>query len=321
MKVDIAIWHGGVGRYPIIEGGVMLEWDRKGSPGRISFSVVKDDKASFEEGDTVLLQVDGADIFFGFIFKKSRSGQSPYLIKVTAYDQLRYFKNKDTYIYANKTASEVVTMLAVDFRLKLGTVADTGYKIPTRTEDDVALFDIVGNALDETLRAREKMYVLYDDVGELTLRDVEDMKLDLVLSAGAMGDYDYGSSIDEATYNQVKVVFENDKTKKREVYIAKDSGNMNKWGLLQLRDKVDDAANGPAKAEALLKLYNAKTRSLTVSDALGDIRVRGGSSVVVQLELGDMSLQNYMMAESVQHTFKNEEHTMTLKLRGGQFVA
>ena len=44
---------------------------------------------------------NGANVFYGYVFKKSRSDNR--LIKVTAYDQLRYFKNKDTISYVNKT--------------------------------------------------------------------------------------------------------------------------------------------------------------------------------------------------------------------------
>ena len=106
------IQSGGACYYPIVEESISLDWTRKGSPGKLKFSVVKD---SFQEGDPVKLTVDGADMFYGFVFTKSRSGNTPYRIEVTAYDQLRYFKNKDTYTCLNKTASEIVAMLAADF--------------------------------------------------------------------------------------------------------------------------------------------------------------------------------------------------------------
>lgn len=70
----------------------------------------------------------------------------------------------------------------------------------------------------------------------------------------------------------------------------------------------------------MLKLYNTKTRSLSISDALGDTRVRAGSSVIVKLGLGDINVQSYLLVESVTHKFKQEQHLMDLKLRGGTFV-
>lgn len=306
--------------YPAVEEGITLEWDRKGVPGKLSFSAVKDAALDFEEGDPVKLTVDGTDMFYGFVFARSRSGSSSETVKVTAYDQLRYFKNKDTYVYADKTAAEVIKMLAEDFHLQTGELADTEYKIASRTEDNVTLFDIVQNALDETLSAKGKLYVLYDDVGRLTLRDVENMKLGLLYDAQTLGDYDYGVSIDTQTYNQIKITCENKETGARDVFMTKHGENIERWGLLQHTDTVETSTGGAAKAEALLKLYNSETRSLSVSDALGDVRVRPGSSVIVKLDLRDMMVQSFLMIEQVKHTFKNNEHLMSMKLRGGKFV-
>ena len=320
MKVDLTIQNGNTIYYPIIEEGITLEWERKSAPGKLKFSCVKDDVLSFQEGNAVKLTVDGTDMFYGFIFTKSQSGKSPYLIDVICYDQLRYFKNKDTYVYANKKANEVIRMIADDFGLRVGTLEDTGYVIASRTEDNNTLFDIAQNALDETLQARNRLYVLYDNAGKLTLQNIENMKLNLLLDADTIGNYSYSSTIDTQTYNQVKITFENSDSGKREIFIAKDSANINAWGLLQYNDTVELSASGVAKAEALLKLYNTKTRSLSISDALGDKRVRAGSSIIVKLGLGDINVQSYLLVEKVTHTFKQNQHLMDLKLRGGTFV-
>ena len=72
-KVDLIIQSGSTILYPIVEEGISLSWDRKGSPGKLKFSVVKDSVLSFQEGDAVKLSVDGTDMFYGFVFTKSRS--------------------------------------------------------------------------------------------------------------------------------------------------------------------------------------------------------------------------------------------------------
>lgn len=320
MKLDLIIQSGETIYYPILAEDVTLDLSRKGSPGKLSFSVIADGKLNFEEGDAVKLTVDDTDIFYGFVFVKSRSGQNSSVIEVTAYDQLRYFKNKETYTYTDKTATEVIKMVAEDFALNIGELDDTGYKIESQTEDDAALFDIVQNALDETLTHEKKIFVLYDDVGKLTLKNVENMKLNLLIDVDTIGDYTYTSSIDSQTYNQIKITYANGDSGTREVYIAKDSSNINKWGLLQYTDTVESATSGAQKADSLLELYNQKTRNLSISDTLGDVRVRAGSSVIVKLDLGDISIQSYMLVENVTHHFKHEQHLMDLKLRGGTFV-
>ena len=42
-----------------------------------------------------------------------------------------------------------------------------------------------------------------------------------------MFDFNYTSSIDEETYNQVKLTYDNEKTGRREIYIAKHGANIN----------------------------------------------------------------------------------------------
>jgi ApbE superfamily uncharacterized protein (UPF0280 family) len=79
--------------------------------------------------------------------------------------------------------------------------------------------------------------------------------------------------------------------------------------------------NGKAKADALLKLYNSKTRNLKIKNAFGDIQVRAGSLLIVNLSLGDSKVKNFMLVEKVKHTFKLDFHQMDLTLRGGEFIA
>ena len=105
----------------------------------------------------------------------------------------------------NKTATEVIKMLAEDFGLNLGILEDTGYKIASRTEDDKTLFDIIQNALDDTLKAKTTMYVLYDKAGKLTLSSIGNMKLGLVIDEETAGDYDYKTSISDGTYNKIRL--------------------------------------------------------------------------------------------------------------------
>lgn len=320
MSYELLIQHGNTIMYPPVVEGVTIEWERKGQPGKLVFEVVKSTGLSFQEGDPCRFSVDGTPVFYGFVFEKSRKGSSPDVIKVTVYDQLYYLKNKDTYVYEKKTATEVIKMIAEDFQLNVGSLEDTGYIIPSRVEDNQTLFDIIQNALDETLKATGQMFVLYDAAGKLTLKNIGSLKLNMVIDDETAGDYDYKSSIADQTYDKIKLSFENKNTGKREIYIAQDSSHINQWGVLQYYEKLDSATNGKAMADALLGLYNTKTRTLKLQDVLGDIRVRGGSLLVIMLGLGDINVSNYLMAEQVKHTFSDGQHLMELKMRGGTFV-
>lgn len=304
---------------PAVEEGIVWETTRKGVPGKLTFKVVSDEALTFQEGNAVRLRKDGQNIFYGFIFTKKRSKDG--LINVTAYDQLRYLKNKDTYVYTNKTASQFIKMLAADFRLNVGTIEDTSYKIASRVEDNKTLFDMIQNALDLTMDNKKEMYVLYDNFGKLTLRNVAKMKLDVIIDEETGENFDYTSSIDSNTYNKIKLAYENEKTGKREIYIAQDSNRINEWGMLQFFETIKETTNGKLKADVLLSMYNRKTRSLSVSKAFGNIFVRGGNLVPVNLNLGDIKVMNYMLVENAKHTFNENEHTMDLQFIGGDFIA
>lgn len=307
----------------VIEG---IEWstERKNAPGKLVFKVLKDDVLDFSEGSPVRMRVDGENVFFGFVFKQQRAKDQ--IITVTAYDQLRYLKNKDTKVYEGKTAAQFTRMIAEDFSLNVGVLEDTEYVIESRVEENTSLFEMIANALDMTLTNTGEMFVLYDDFGKLTLKSLYSMYVGvpsayLMIDEETGENFDYTSSIDDNTYNKIKLTYDNESSGKREIYIAQDSENMNRWGILQYFDTLQKGENGQAKADALLELYNKKTRNLKIKNAIGDNRVRGGSMVVINLNLGDVKLKNWMLVEKCSHTYKEGEHWMDLTLRGGEFIA
>lgn len=322
VNVELLIQSGNQVFSPIVQEGITWTTERKGCPGELQFKVVKDDVVSdigFQEGDAVRLKVNGSEVFYGFIFKKKRSKDQ--IISVTAYDQLRYLKNKDTYVYENKTAGEFIRMIATDFQLQTGSIEDTKFKISSRIEENTSLFDMIQNALDLTLENQKKIYIMYDDFGKITLKSLENMQVNVLIDEETGENFDYTSSIDDQTYNKVKLTYDNEETGKREVYIAQHGGNINEWGVLQHFDTLKEGENGQAKADALLSLYNAKTRNLSINNAIGDTRVRAGSMVAVMLNLGDVEANTWMLVEKCKHEFKEGQHLMNLTLRGGEFVA
>lgn len=304
----------------VLEG---IEWTTTISytAGKLVFKVINDDILDIQEGAAVQLQVDGDKIFLGYVFKQQRAKDQ--IITVTAYDQLRYLKNKDTWVYENQTATQVIEMIAKDYSLNVGTLEDTGYVIKSRVESDVSLSEIIANALDLTLVNTKNKFILYDDFGKLTLKSLSSMYVGdntsgyLCIDEDTGQNFNYISSIDDNTYN--KIVLKNNSTNK-DFKVAHDIENIEKWGVLTYTGTYQDGENGQAKADALLKLYNKKTRNLRITNAIGDNRVRAGSMVVVNLDLGDIKLKNFMLVEKCKHTYKEGEHWMDLTLIGGEFV-
>ena len=306
---------------PAVEGDISLAYERKGSPGTLTFNVMKDGVLNIDEGNPVRLRVNGKNVFYGYLFSKSRSDKTT--ISITAYDQIRYLKNKDTMVYSGITYSQLLKMVAAKYGLTCGTVADTKYVIPKRIEE-AALLDILGNASDLTVLNTGKLFVLYDDFGKLILKNIESMMLPILIDADTAGEYKYTSSIDKDTYNRIKIASDNSETGTREVYVLNDAATQSKWGLLQYYENISNTTPEviKEKSKALMKYYNKKQRTLSLNKCFGDTRVRGGSSVVVKMDLGDVKLQNYMVVEKVKHTFSAGQHLMDLIVSGvrGEFV-
>ena len=301
---------------PCLVDEITLERPRKGGPSKLTFTVLKDSLLSFFEGNPVSFTWNGEKMFFGFVFTKSRTDLTT--ITVTAYDQLRYLKAKDTLSYANKTYAQLVQMLADDHGLECGELEDTGYQIPARIEE-TTLLDMLGNASDETVLHTGKLFVLYDDYGRLQLKSLASMRLPLMLDGDTVESFDYKSSIDSDVYTKVKLASDNSTTGERETYITNDEGNQARWGILQYYQKLSGEVNAGMlqdMAKAVLTHYGTRNRTLRISGALGDIRVRGGSLLLAVLGLGDLNMRNVMLVEDVKHHFKEGIHTMDLTLSG-----
>lgn len=317
LNVQIEIQNGRKGFFPEVVDSVTWTTERKDTPGKLIFSVLWDDKLDIEEGCPVKLTVKNETVFYGFIFTFNHTKSN--VVQITAYDQIRYLLNKDTYTFKRSTARGIVEMIAKDYGINTGELEETEYVIPARVMDNKTLLDMIQDSLEMTLTNTKVLFCLYDDAGALTLSDVARMKVGLMIDAESAEDFNYNSTIDSGVYNVVKLAYKKDDEIKQ-IYVKKDEKNLKKWGTLQYFEEVTDNSNANNKASTLLSLYNTKNKSLTINKVIGDLRVRAGCLLLVRLKLHDMDISNWMLVETCTHTFENNRHTMNLKLRGGEFV-
>ncbi len=305
---------------PSVQGQLSLEYKRQLSPGALRFNVLKDSNIDFAEGSPVRLRVGGKNVFRGYVFEKSRQERD--IISVLAYDSLRYFKNKDTVLYRNKKYSDLLKMFIKDYGLKQGDICDTGYVIEKQLEEGT-LFDILANAADITYNQTGKAFTLLDDFGSICLRSSEGMKSNGMLDENNVGSFDYTSTIDREVYDYVQIAMDNKKQGVRNVYALSDD-NTALWGRLQYYLKPNEELNEAQireLAQKCLKRYSRKRRYLSLYDVKGDITVRGGSIVRVKLDLGDISVDEFMTCDRVKHRFFGKSHLMDIDLYGreGEF--
>jgi hypothetical protein len=298
---------------------IRVTTQRKGV-GKMVFKLLQRPDLRFQKGDIAVLIVDGVTMFRGRVTKSGRKKQR--IIEVTCHDQiLTLVRNKETYVYENKTAAEVVRMIAGDFGLNLGSIADTGFKIPFRVEDIQALLDIIYVAFDLTVINTGNLFVLYDDAGSLTLKNIRDMRINkLISSEETLIDFDYTEDISDSTYNKIKLVRDNEETGRRDVFIEMDSDNIRKWGRFQLHEKVsDNLTEGEVirLAQRKLALHNKVKKQLKLKEKNADPRIRGGNSLLVQIpDLEDINLSHWLVVEKCVHIIKNSQHSMELDMAG-----
>lgn len=286
--------------------------ERTGSPGKLTFTMIKAGTVSFLEGDIVRLSVDGQLVFYGWVFTKSKDRWG--MIDVTCYDRLRYLKANASYAFYNQTADQIIAQVAADLQLTTSALASTGYAIPSLIETDQSCMDILQSVLETTLLNTGTIYVLYDDGNGLALSRPEDMQYPVMIGdKSLLLDYTYKTDIDSQTYNSVKLARPNEETGRADVVVVEDSANIEQWGLLQLYQQVDGTLNTAqmtAQGQATLAYYNRRLRTLKVS-SLGIPGVRAGGMIRMKVQgLGDINLDQWVLLEKVTHTWTNGVHTM-----------
>ncbi|SDN15421.1 XkdQ/YqbQ family protein [Acetanaerobacterium elongatum] len=266
----------------------------------------------YPNGSVVRFKYANAGIFFGYLFTTSQD-KSTY--KCTCYDQLRYMKASDTVMRKKMTLTQFVNLCAANLQLRVGKFDNTELVLDDYLFDGKTYLDMVYDSIKENLLGNGYYYTLYDNFGALDLRDTLDLRLPLVLGDYSLAtDFEYSKSIDEDTYNYVKVAQDNKDAGVRNSYCAEDVGNMKRWGKLMFYHKSSGNKNEAQLAELannILAAKNRETQTLSI-EAIGDVRVRGGSGIKV--EIAEAGLDLWAVVDNVTHEFTRSIHTMKLNL-------
>ncbi|MFI3325004.1 MAG: M23 family metallopeptidase [Clostridia bacterium] len=315
---EIFIENSGKIYVPVLVDSVTVQTSRKGSPSSLNFSCYVDDVLEFANGNCVGFTYMGDKVFYGYIFSIKQSDEN--IVEIQCYDQLRYFTNKTAMSYSDKKYSELLEEICSTYGLNVGEIEDTSFTIGARIEEN-SLFDILGNASDETYNNTGKLYILYDDYGKLSLLSTTSLIVPLLIDESTMQSYEYNSSIDSDVYTKITLAKDNSETGVTELFIANDSDAQENFGILEYYSKDNSLSDTEleAMAQDLLDSYSGEKMSLSLKKCLGDIRVRAGTSVVVQLKLKSSDVYSLMMVEKAVHNYSENLHTMDLYLSGAGF--
>lgn len=290
---------------------------RLGAAGTLRFTLLKKGGVTFFEGDPVIFSVDEQTLFSGYVFTKNKSHQD--WIEVICYDQLRYLKAKQSYVFTGLSASDICKRLANELELQLGTIETTDYIIPSLICQGKSGLDILTQALTLTYAANSRLFTLFDEAGKLCLCDVANRKTSFILTEGSfITGYRYQTDIDSDTYNAVKLIRADARSGLMCSAAAEDTATQKKWGKLIFAERIQEPLNQAqlnTRAQTILKNHNRTLRNLTIT-ALGIPSLRAGQQIYLKVDdLGDIGVSDYVLLERVEHQFAPQEHTMTLETR------
>lgn len=262
-----------------------------------------------EEGHQCIFSYGGAELFRGMIMKQTYTDKKT--MSVTAYDNGIYLSNnKDTFTYANITASEVFADCCKRFGIPYEEAADTQYKIAELTKPGTTAWDTIADALSQTYAANGIRYYVMSDKGKLNLIRRRENIVQWVIEKGRnLISYSYSNSI-ENIKTRVKII-----SKEGGVVSQKINADIEKKiGIFQDTDKSDEDAEEAKSIEIaanLLKEKGSPNKTFNV-EAAGITDVIAGAGVFIIIKEIGMSRTFYVEEDT--HMFSGNKHNMRLKL-------
>lgn len=315
---------------------VTISQYRKGQATKFEASFHNKRNIYIPKGSEVMVKISGGndlkegeqeDFFKGYVFEDEVDMWND--TKLIAYDQLNYlFKNQASY-NINGSATSILKRIAADFNLQIETdpryIEETGYVIGNGNNVHIneTLGDIILHAINHTLVNTRYLYNLRDRAGKLTIQSPSNMVAKYELKTGSnILDFSYKGTINQKTYNKVKLVYSNEYGMDVVGQQAEDKTTQAKWGILQYYSKIDELASSSSVAGAqnmaktMLAAFNREFRRIHIK-ALGDSTCFAGSMVFVDLGTTPISgsiIKGYQLVDNVTHNFENNKYTMDLDI-------
>lgn len=295
-----------------------IQWKgRKGSSSRtISVTLIDDDgykharsDIDVEQGVQCLFNYNGKELFRGIIMTQTQSDRKQ--LTFTAYDNGIYLaNNKDTFTYENKTASEVFRDCCKRFGLPMGEVSKCTYRIPELTKPKTTAFDAITDALSLDFDATGIRHYIASDKGKLSLLTRRENIMQWVIETGQnLTTYSYTRSIEDIK-TRVKMVSKEGTT----IAEKRNSALEAKIGVFQEIDQPDESLTTAQINDLISSVFDEKStpeRSLSV-ETVGISEIISGIGVYIIIP--ELKLSRTFYVDEDTHTFRDNLHTMSLKL-------
>ena len=301
--------------YDITQLVEQIQW--KGASCRtLSATLIDDDgyqharsQIDVEQGNQCLFYYDGVELFRGIIMTQTQNNSKK--MTFTAYDNRIYLaNNKDTFVYENKTASEIFRDCCTRFQIPIGEVAECTYKIPELTKSKTTAFDTIADALSLDFDATGIRHYITSEKGKLSLTTRRENILQWVLEVGKnISNYSYSKSI-ENIKTRVKIV-----SKEGTTIAEKSNPELEKKiGIFQEIEKPEESLTTAQIKDTVNSILNEKStpeRTLTL-ETIGIAEVISGIGVYVIVP--ELELSRTFYVDDDTQTFQDNLHKISLKL-------
>lgn len=319
-KISIVVFKTGASSGKDITGLVdTITWaGRRGSPTRtLTISLLDDDgykharsEIDIEQGYQCIFKYGGKELFRGIFLRQSQNHSKTAEYK--AYDLGIYLSNnKDTFVYENKTATDVFKDVCSRFGIPVGGAAQTSHIIPDLTKKKTTGWDAIEDALSLDYDNTGAKHYVFAEKGQLFLKKRLENVLQWVLETDTnITNYMYSKSI-ENVRTRIKLY------SKEGTVIAQeqDTSLEKKIGIFQEVDTPDESlttAQIKSLAKTMLQEKKAVEHDLSLNNVIGITDVISGVGVFIKVE--HLGINKTFYVDSDTHTFKGNLHTMSLSL-------
>ncbi len=262
-----------------------------------------------EKGHQCIFYENGEELFRGIIMTTTDTQKK--LSTFTAYDNCIYLSNnKDTFTYADKTASEIFVDVCTRFGLPIGQVDNCKYRIPELTKSKSTGWDVIADALSLDFKNTGIRHYIISKGGKISLITRRENILQWVLETGNnIINYSYTKSIEDIK-TRIKLLSDEDTVLAERRNTALES----LIGVFQDIDTPDDTLNDAQiqeLCESMLEVKSTPSRTLSL-DAIGKSDIISGIGVYVIIP--HLGLSGTFYVDDDTHTFTENSHRISVKL-------
>jgi len=270
-------------------------------------------------GSFVTFGVNGTDYFYGRVQEIEQANDGTRTgYTLLAYDSLILLKAHESIAREDMTASQFFTSITTRF-------ADRGLRGVVREADAVtldryyfineSLYSMLLETLGAAHIAQNQQFMIRDNLGTLEFRSLLALRKPLILGDESFVDtYTYGVTINNQTYNVIRVIRDDEELGTRDVWQVYDSDNIRRWGHKQLVVEADaDMTDGGIREKAMLHLraLNRSRRTLKLT-AIGINGLQAGDGIRAQLD--NANIDHNIWIEEISHIYTPETHVCDMEL-------